>query len=341
MKAAHATFAASLAAALLSAGTLLAQQCVTQSQMQPADKTALVQTADRLVHAIQGNDAATVKSSTMAQYAQDFSGMAGTIASTAPHLAGATFQPASLWILDASRNSNGSDGSPQDTQFFCNLNKTAAETTFMIRSLPQGRYALVVEDAAKPGDPWQVAMLLRQAADNTWQLAGLFPRATTAAGHDGLWYWRAARTAATGHQNWTAWVDYQEAEQLLKPVNFVGSSHLDLLRDEQTKAAPPALSSGISATTPLIVKAKDGTEYRITALGPDSSLGGDRIDVLLHFSADALTDPVAARARNRAASAALVDAYPDLRDHFHGVWAFADAPNSPPFASEEAMAQLQ
>ncbi len=126
----------------------------------------------------------------------------------------------------------------------------------------------------------------------------------------------------------------------MKPVGFVGSSHLDQLHEEQTKAAPPALSNGIGPNTPLTLKGKDGIEYQVTGLGPDSSLGGDRIDVAMHVRADAIADPVAARARNRKIAAALVDAYPELRDHFHGVWVFADTANASPFASEEAMAQL-
>ncbi len=338
-------FAVTLAVALAASTTANAQQCITQSQMQPADKAAIAQAAEHLARAIQANDAPAVRTLTMPQYAKDFSGMAGTIASTAPHLAGAAFQPSTVWILDASRNANGSDGSPQDTQFFCNLNKTTADTSFMIHGLPQGRYALAIEDAARPTDPWQLAFLLRQTTDGTWQLAGLFPRAVTAAGHDGLWYWRAARSAASSHQNWTAWVDYQEAEQLLKPVGFVTSSHLDQLRDEQVKATPPALSSGIGPDTPLILKSKDGTEYRITGLGPDNSLATDRIDLSMRFTADPIADPiadpVAARARNRTVASALLNSYPDLRDHFHGVWVFAESPNAPPFASEEPIAQLQ
>ncbi len=319
---------------------LTAQQCVTQSQMQPAEKTALLQAATQLAQSMQRNDTAAVRAATLPQYAQDFSGIASTINTTAPHLANATLQPDTLWILDASKTGNGSDGAPQDTQFFCNLNNSTAETSFLIRRLPQGRYALAVIDANRANDPWQIAMLLRQSAAGTWQLAGLFPRATTAAGHDGLWYWRTARSAATGHKAWTSWIDYREAEQLLKPVGFIGSSHLDQLRDEEAKAAPPALSNGIGKETPLVLKGKDGTEYRIIGLGPDSSLGGDRIDVGMHFAADPLADQVAARVRNRAAAAALVNAYPELREQFHGVWTFAESPNAAPFASEEAMAQI-
>lgn len=325
---------------LLCASTVWAQQCVTQSQMQPADKAALIDVAGKLTREMQGNDTAALRAVTLPEYAQDFTGMASTIANTAPHLVNATFVPSTFWILDASHPSNGSDGSAQDTQFFCNLNKSTAETSFLIRSLPQGRYALAVEDSVKAGDPWQLAYLLRQSSTGVWQLAGLFPRATTASGHDGLWYWRAARAAAASKQNWTAWVDYQEAQQLLKPVGFVSSSHLEQLRDEEGKATPPALTSGVGVDTPLIVKGKDGVEYRVTGLGPDSSLGSDRIDVAMHFAADAIVDPAAARARNRAAASALLNAHPDLRDHFHGVWVFAETPNAPPFATEDAMAQL-
>ena len=319
------------------ASVAVAQQCTTQSQMQPADKSSLLQVANQFTQNIQHDDTSAIRAATMPQYAEDFSGIAGTIDRTAPHLAGASFQPSSLWILDASKSSNGSDGSPQDTQFFCNLNKSTAETSFFIRALPQGRYAFTVVDTQRAIDPWQIAMLLRQNADGMWQLAGLFPHATTASGHDGLFYWRAARAATGNHQAWTAWIDYREAELLLKPVGFIGSSHLDQLREEQNKVAPPALSAGINAEMPLILKAKDGTEYRVTGLGPDSSLGGDRIDVAMHVTLDLLTDPVAARARNRAVAAALVDSYPELRDHFHGVWVFVENASGAPFASEEAM----
>ncbi len=316
--------------------SLIAQQCTTQSQMQPAERDTLVQSATALAGLVQSNDSAALKQRTIPQVAQEFAGIAEAVTTTAPHLQGATLQPSSVWILDASKNA-----AAQDTQFFCNLNRSQADTNFSIPALPPGRYALTVVDAVRGSSPWQLAMLLRQSSTGTWQLAGFFPRATTAAGHDGLWYWTDARTAAGKRQNWTAWIEYNEAERLLKPVGFVGSSHLDQLHEEQGKAAPPALSNGISPDAPLVVKAKDGTEYQLTALGPDDSLGGDRIDVAMHYKADPLSDPVAARARNQKAASALVAAYPDLREHFHGVWAFAESGNAAPFASEEAMARLQ
>ena len=316
--------------------SLPAQQCTTQSQMQPAERDTLAQAATAFAKLVQSNDTAALKQQTIPQVAQDFGGIAEAVSSTAPHLQGATLQPSTLWLLDASKNS-----AAQDTQFFCNLNRSQAETSFAIPALPPGRYALTIVDATRGSAPWQLAMLLRQSAPGSWQLAGFFPRATTAAGHDGLWYWSDARSAAGKRQNWTAWIEYSEAERLLKPVGFVASTHLEQLREEQGKAAPPALSNGISPEAPLVIKAKDGSEYQLTSLRPDDSLGGDRIDVAMHYKAGALTDPVAARARNQKAASALVAAYPDLREHFHGIWTFAESGSGAPFASEEPMTRLQ
>ncbi len=332
-----------LCAAIVGVGlgsTAAAQHCVTQSQMQALDRDALVKQAQTLATLTQANDANAIKAQTVAQYAQDFSGIASTVATAAPHLQGATFQPSTLWILDARDNKTGPDGTPADVQFFCNRNKTAAATTFGLPALPAGRYALAILDTVHAPVPWQLALLMKESTTGTWQLAGIFPRATTAAGHDGVWYWTAARTSATTKHNWNAWLEYSEAEQLLKPVEFVTSTHLDQLHEEQTKAAPAALSAGISSTTPLVIKARDGKEYQLTALAPDDSLGADRIDVAMHYKADAIADPVAARARNQQAASALLAAYPEMRTVFHGVWVYADSASGSPFASEEPVTRL-
>ncbi len=141
-------------------------------------------------------------------------------------------------------------------------------------------------------------------------------------------------------QNWNAWIEYAQAEQLLRPVAFMSSTHLDQMHDEWSKAAPTALSAGIKPSAPLIVRAKDGTEYRFTAIAADASLGTPKVDVAMHFIAEPLADPVAARARNLAAAKAFVAAYPELREAFHGVWVFADPANGSGFASEEPMERL-
>lgn len=334
----------------LSAGLLLAaaevagaQQCTTQSKMQPADRAALVRSAMTIATAAQAGDTAAVRQQTVPDVAQNFSGVANAIATTAPHLNGARFVPQTLWLLDSSvpGTAAGANAKPADTQFFCNLNGGSQAAVFSLQALPPGRYGLVILNAENAQPPYQLTMLLREDSAGAWKLGGFFPRPTTAAGHDGVWYWKTARADAAKHQNWNAWLNYAEAERLLRPAGFVGSSHLDQLEEEQGKATPAALSAGVGPGSPLIVKAKDGTEYRVTSLVPDDSLGGDRIDVAMHFQGEPIADPSAARARNQRAAAALLDAYPELRSAVHGVWVYAEPEHGSVFATEEPVSGLR
>ena len=315
-----------------------AQQCTTQSKMAAADREALLRSATAVAEAVEANNADAVRQQTVPEVQQNFRGIADAIASTAPHVTGAAFVPDTLWILDA--HANGPNAKPVDTQFFCNLNGGSQSAVFSLPALPPGRYGLVILNTAKAQPAYQLALLMREEGASTWRLGGFFPHATTAAGHDGVWYWKTARADASKRQNWNAWLHYGEAERLLRPAGFVSSSHLDQLEDEQSKAAPTALGGGVGPGTPLIVKGKDGTEYRITGLGPDDSLGGDRIDIAMHYTAEPLADPAAARARNQRAASALLDAYPELRGVVHGVWAYAESAGGQPFVSEEPLSNL-
>ena len=146
---------------------------------------------------------------------------------------------------------------------------------------------------------------------------------------------------AAAKQAWNAWLYFQQANQLLRPVNFVQSTHLEKLETEQRAAAPPQLSEGVTAEAPLVVKGADGAEYRFTGLGVDDSLAKDKVDVAVHLKVDALlTDAAAARKRNDDAAMALVKAFPEMRPAFHGVWVYAEAPGSAPFATEQTMGEI-
>jgi hypothetical protein len=145
------------------------------------------------------------------------------------------------------------------------------------------------------------------------------------------------RVLETQKQPWDAWLYLQEAQDLVQPAGFVSSTHLEKLQTEIQSAVPPALSNGIGADTPLVVKAADGTEYRFTGLSVDDSVG---LDVAAHLKVDAPEDPAAARKRNLGAMAALLAAHPELRKAFHGVWIFADTPGATPYATEQAMADI-
>jgi hypothetical protein len=325
-------------AALLAAGSASGELCTTQSQMTAADRNALAGVARTLAQKVQANDQDGIKSLTVSEYAQNFGGIGYAVGTTSPKIKGGALAVEQVYLLDGTMIKKQADGTIPDAQFFCSLNKTPRETDFIIPGLPAGLYAFAMVNVEQ-AQAWRLSFLLRKDGGQ-WLLAGFFPKAETAAGHDGLWYWKTAREYAAQKQMWDAWLYYQTAQTLLRPAGFVQSTHLEALRTEQAKAAPPALSEGINAETPLVVKGADGTEYRFTSLDTDDSLGKDKVDVTAHMKAEPIADPAAARKRNDAATAALVAAYPELRKAFHGVWIFADTGAGSPFATEQAMTDV-
>jgi len=337
-------------ATILCASLLLAparaETCTTQSALPPAQRTAIADAARNLALKVQANDAAALRTSASPDLAKDFGALQYLVAVTAPKLAGSNPTVEQLYLLDATNLKRNADGSGVDSDFFCSLNKTTAETEFIIPALPPGLYAfamVALAPASPNAAPWRLSFLLRQdpPGNGPWQLAGFYPRPLSAAGHDGLWFWTQARQLAKEKQQWNAWLYYREAEKLLSPSDFVTSTHFEKLRTEASSAAPPALSDGISPDAPLVVKGADGAEYRFTSLEIDDSTTPSALDLAVHYRADPLSDQVAARKRNDSAAAALLAAYPELRKSFHSVVVTADSPGQAPFTSEQALADVK
>ena len=320
-------------------GQLAAETCTTQSQMKDAERNLLANSAAMLAAKIEANDTDGVKALAIPDYRNNFTAMANVITAVSTHLKGAQPEVEQVYLLDASTLAKPAAGGNPDAQFFCSLNKSPNETEFSIPQLPPGAYAFAMVRMESPS-PWRLSLLLRQEAGQ-WLLAGLYPKQLTAAGHDGLWYWQQARALAAQKQPWNAWLYFQEAQSLLFPTSFISSTHLDKLQTETTAAMPPAVSGGINADEPLVVKAADGTEFRFTALGVNDSLNADKVDIAAHIKIDELGDPAAARKRNIDAATALLAAHPELRQSFHGVWVVADAPGQNPYVTQLAMAEIK
>jgi hypothetical protein len=331
---------ACLLAGMLAGGAASAEVCTTQSQMSAADRDAMATAARELAVKVQAGDVSGLQASTASEYAKDFSGIGGVVAATAVKVKGGTPVVEQVYLLDGSQLKRGADGAVPDAQFFCSLNKTVAEADFLIPGLVPGRYGFAMVDVKGGAAPWRLSFLLRQE-QGRWTMAGFYPKALSAAGHDGLWYWTEARTMAAAKQHWNAWLYFQQAESLLVPAGFVQSTHLEKLKGEAAAVAPPALSDGVSAESPLVVKGPDGVEYHFTGLGVDDSLGKEKIDVTAHLKADPQTDAAVLRKRNNDAMVALVTAYPEMRKAFHGVWIFAETPGQNPFVTEQPMSEIR
>lgn len=311
------------------------QACTTQSRATPDQRTATGAAAYRLAGAVQRGDAAAVRADTIPELSADFASTASLIQATAGGLAGDTLAVNQLYLLDASARSATDTA---DADFTCPLGSSAAETDFSIAGLPPGKYAFLIVEATGP-QPWVLSFLL-QSEGAGWKMAGFYPHRTDAAGHDGLWYWTAARADAKAGRPWLAYLRYGEADQLLRPANFVATTNLFRLRSELRSATPPALVDGLSETTPLVVPGGNGTEYRITGLQSENSTDGKQLNLLVHVRGEAGNDAQAALVRGAAAGDALLKAHPELRSGFDNLWVISEVPGTNPVISERPMAEV-
>ena len=313
-----------------------AQSCTSQAKMTAATRAEVGGAAFKLATAVLAGDSGAVQAATISQFASNFSQTAYLIHATAGELAGDTLSVSQAYLLDASARA-ANDAS--DANFSCPLIGTAAETDFAIAGLPPGRYAFVMVEASGP-HPWLLSFLLQAEASGGWKMAGFYPHARDAAGHNGVWYWDTARTDEKAGKPWLAWVLYGEADQLLRPAAFVSSTNLDRLRSETRRAAPPALSDGVSSTTPLALAGPNGTEFRITSVGSEASENGKQLNLVIHLRGETSADSNTQTAKNVAAGAAFLTAHPELRAGFDNLWVVADVAGANPVVTEKPMAEV-
>jgi hypothetical protein len=329
---------------MMSSSVLWAQTCTTQARMSSEIRNGLSDAALALAQAVQAGDAAKIQGMTIAEFA-DASAFAPTMSlvrSTSARLGNAALRVTQVYELDASSRA-ANDTS--DADFSCPLMGITSETDFAIPGLPRGLYGFAMVEAT--GDhPLRLSFLLRQEA-GVWKLAGFYPRATTAAGHDGAWYWKSARTYAKADELWLAWIFYGEAAELLRPANFVTSTNLDGLLSERRRAAPPELIGGIGTNDPLIVKASDAgdskgvvADYRLTDLSAAGSNDGRELNLILHIAAGDGSDPAVVIARSKAGAQAVLDAHTELRQAFQQVWVFASAEGREPVVTEQTISNI-
>ena len=312
---------------LLAPARIFAVSCTTQSQMTESDRATLVQTAKTIASAAQTGNVSAVQALTIPKVRAQFDPIANTIEQTAPLLAGATITIDALYGLDAS----DLKAPVEDTVFYCGVANSPVHVDVTIPQLPQGKYALVLVHATGVKQPQQMALLLQKNGD--WQLAGLFVKPLLIDGHDSVWYWTKARAFNQKGQKWNAYFYYTTAAYLAAPADFMTSANLDKLNQEAAAARP----DGLPGAQPMEIKAGNQA-YSVSDIHTDGSLGG--LDLVLRYAATDTADPVAARARNLELMKAMLAAHPELRDSFHGLWVFAEAPGQRPYGNELAMSEI-
>jgi hypothetical protein len=306
-----------------------AVSCTTESQMAAAQRTALEQAAVALANNVQTGNLTALKAQTLAAVAAKFDAIANSVQAVQPFLTHATLTTDSLYLLNATDLT-----APQEAQFFCGVPTSPLIVTLTIPNLPPGQYALAIVHATGVEHPQQLSMILASPPGGGWKLAGFFTRPMTLGGHDGVWFWRQARSYAAKKQDWNAWFYHQTAQYLLNPVDFLSSPNLQKLLRETESAQP----SGLPGEQPMQLSG-NGQTFAVTNLHTGELAG--QLDLVVDFKGAPESDPVAARAEVTAVMRALLQQHPELASAFHGLWVYANAPGQPPFALELPMSQIQ
>lgn len=286
-----------------------AATCMTQAEMPPQERDALAGVAQRLTAAVIGGDAATVQGALLPAVARDWEGIREAIQQGQSSVKGGQPQLRNLYILDATTLT-----APADTQFFCSNSNGTLTVTISMRSLPPGRYAVVLADAQGAPAAGQIGFILGWDA-NTWKVGGVFVRPGMFEGHDGVWYWEHARQLAQANSTWAAYFAYDAARYLLLPVDFISSPNLEKLSQEQGQVKNPPTDA-----FPYSVSAGDRT-WKIESLRFDPALR--EADLAATYESAGVGDPAAQRTEAIAVLGALLKAQPTLRQSFHGMWAYA------------------
>ncbi len=320
------------ALALGAAPLATATSCTTQAAMTAPQREALMAGGNSILRQISSTPANPegLRSVLLPAVLPDYEAIRSVATGASPVLKGAPLWR-SGYLLDASDLK-----APQDTQFFCTNAEANLTVTLNLRGLPPGRYAFLIADY--PGGPLagQLALILgaegNSLADPQWKLGGLFAREGALENHDGIWYWTHARELNSRKAAWSAWYTYDLARYLLVPVDFLSTPNLEKLNREQSAIAPaPAESFPLTVSSP----AAPGKSWKITGLRIDATL--HNADLALTFEGAGILDPVAARAEAVQVMSAMLRSHPDLRENFHGLWAFAERDGKQSYAVELAM----
>lgn len=302
-----------IAAALLAAPmTTVAVTCTTQAELQPQDRAALAAVGQRLTVAVLQQDYGTLQSLLLPSISSQWDGMRGEVELGAPLVKGGQAQLQSIYLLDASTQTETTDD-----QFFCSNASGSLTVTITMHALPPGKYAVILGQAAGAplgGQIGLIAMWDPTATPAAWKLGGVSVRQGIIGGHDGVWYWTRARAEAATGQPWSAWYSYDMAHYLLLPVDFLSSPNLEKLGHEQSEIKDSPGGFPISLSDGPRTWRIDGVRIDTTLREPDLSVTYESLGI---------TDPAAERTEATTVLSAMLKAHPELRDNFHGMWAVA------------------
>ena len=297
-----------VAAALSLPAAGRATTCTAQAELSSQDRSTLSSIGGRLAEAVLNQDLSTMQSALLPAEASEWNGIQGAIQEAGPMVKGGQIQLRNLYLLDAASNT-----ATADTQFFCSSSSGTLTVSINMRSLPPGKYAVVLADATGAPLAGQLGIILAWDGSN-WRLAGLSAHQGVFDGHDGVWYWSRARGQAKVDP-WDAWYSYDAARYLLLPLDFISSPNLEKLQKEQTE-----IQNSPQEVFPYSLTGGDRT-WKVDSVQLDPTL--HEPDLALVYESTGVTDPAAQRTEAIAVFSAFLKAQPGIRQNFHGLWAYA------------------
>jgi hypothetical protein len=303
--------------------------CTTQAALQPQDRNALAAVGQRLTNAIVQQDVGTLQGQLLPAISSQWEGIRGEVELGAPLVKGGQAQLQSIYLLDASTQTETTDD-----QFFCSNSSGSMTVTISMHALPPGKYAVILAQAAGAPLGGQIGLIVvwdPTSAQPAWKLGGVSVRQGIVDGHDGVWYWTRARAEAATGQPWSAWYSYDLARYLLLPVDFISSPNMEKLGHEQSdiKDGPGGFPISLS----------DGPRtWKIDGMRIDTTLR--QADLSVTYESLGISDPAAARTEATAVLSAMLKAHPELKGNFHGMWAVASKDGKLTPVMELPMAQI-
>ncbi len=322
---------------MFAASRVLAQSCLTSSDMDAATRTAVIGAAMRYFDLVAKGDTASLRQEAMPSVASDFSGIAASVKDNQPALAGAKATARSPFLLEA----EGTAALPH-AEFFCGVfgatGQTRDSAVFNLNNLPPGKYGVVILDAPSSRGARTISLIVQQQGSD-WKLGSLYVKPAQLAGHDSAWFVARAQAFQARGQRHNAWLYYVEAISLVSPLPFMATKASDDLNDQAQKLQPADFPGNGKTADLSAGAAAGGATYKLTALFPEAV--GDDLDLIVKYEASAISNTNQTYQSNVAVMKALLAKYPELRDAFAGVVARAVDPSGHDYGTLLSMKEMK
>jgi hypothetical protein len=279
--------------------------------MDPATQRAVERAAQGYFQMAARGDTAGMRQNAVAALVSDF---APVEAAVRGHQA--IFATTPLPLVRAEYLLETEGATPQErTEFYCGVWSTPDFTLFVLNNLTPGRYAVVVLETTLGKSTYRLALVLAEQ-QQSWKLAGFYPRSAEIAGHGATYFWEMARAYKSQKQFRNAWFYYLTARELLMLVPFMSNQQLEQMGSE-VSGLPP---QGLPGEKPVDLIA-GGKVFKVAEVYVVPGESGLEL-VVRHQVADA-SKAGPTHLENLALIKGWVSTYPEYREAFTAVVARA------------------